>query len=210
MKVEYNWQKSETSAHAYILPGVLNILDSLGIDKRAYILDTGCGGGYVTYSLWSSGYTNVYGFDASFSGIEVAKNTYPEIADRFFLHDVYDHKLPENVPENYDVVLSIEVIEHLFLPRLYLKNVANWLKKDGLLILTTPYHGYIKNLIIAILNKYDVHHNPLWDFGHIKFFSKKTLFTLLEECGFKPIHFRGLGRFPFLWKSMLVVARKHE
>ena len=50
MKVEYNWQKSETFAHAYILPGVLNILDSLGVDKRAYIFDTGCGGGYVTYT----------------------------------------------------------------------------------------------------------------------------------------------------------------
>ena len=121
--------------------------------------------------------------------------------------------MPEGFPEKYDVILSVEVIEHLFLPKLYLNNINGWLKRDGLLILTTPYHGHLKNLLIALLNKYDVHHNPLWDYGHIKFFSKATIFKLLEECRFKPVYFKpvyfkGLGRFSYLWKSMLIVAKK--
>jgi len=210
MKSEYVWERTETKAHEYLFPGIIKVLDKFNVQKDAYILDAGCGGGYIVGNLYKLGYSNIYGFDVSTSGIEVAQKSYPEIAERFIVHDGYEEKLPAGIPEKYDVVLSVEVIEHMFLPRVYLKNLKNWLKDNGLLVLTTPYHGYFKNLLIAILNKYDSHHNPLWDFGHIKFFSKSTLFKILEETGFQPVYFQGLGRIPFLWKSMLIVAKKSK
>ena len=69
-------------------------------------------------------------------------------------------------------------------------------------------HGYVKNLALAASGKLDAHFTARWDGGHIKFWSRRTLTTLLTEAGFEPIAFRGAGRWPWLWKSMLIAARK--
>jgi len=74
----------------------------------------------------------------------------------------------------------VEVIEHLYSPKTYLANIYNWLKDDGYLILTTPYHGYLKNLAIALFNKFDNHFNPLWEGGHIKFFQNTLCLIYLK------------------------------
>jgi len=44
--------------------------------------------------------------------------------------------------------------------------------------------------------------------GHIKFWSRKTITQLLSENGFEVTEFSGVGRFPYLWKSMVIVAIK--
>ena len=75
------------------------------------------------------------------------------------------------------------------------------------MIISTPYHGYIKNLALAVTGKLDDHFTALWDGGHIKFWSVKTLSRLLEEHGFLVVEFKGSGRTPYLWKSMLLRAK---
>jgi len=75
------------------------------------------------------------------------------------------------------------------------------------LVISTPYHGYIKNLALSVFDKWDSHHTPLWHGGHIKFWSRKTLTQLLEDNGFKVIGFSGVGRIPYLWKSMILIAK---
>ena len=74
-------------------------------------------------------------------------------------------------------------------------------------MISTPYHGYLKNLVMAATGKMDAHFTVLWDGGHIKFWSRKTLTQLLEEFGFEVIGFKGSGRFPYIWKSMFIRAR---
>ena len=108
----------------------------------------------------------------------------------------------------FDAVVSTEVIEHLFSPHLLPLFAAGTLDKGGYLILTTPYHGYLKNLVLALLDGWDTHLTPLWHGGHIKFWSRKTLTRLLSENGFEVVGFSGVGRLPYLWKSMVLVARK--
>jgi len=66
----------------------------------------------------------------------------------------------------------------------------------------------LKNLVWSIFNYWDAHHAALWEGGHIKFFSRKTLSKLLETTGFEVVAFRGVRRLPFLWSSMILVARK--
>ncbi|MBU2529958.1 MAG: class I SAM-dependent methyltransferase, partial [Elusimicrobia bacterium] len=143
------------------------------------------------------------------SGIALAKKEFSTIANRFETHDVYKKDLPAQFPQkNYDIVLSSEVIEHLYDSNMYLTNINHWLKKDGHLVITTPYHGYLKNLAIALLNKWDKHHTTDWEGGHIRFFSKRTLSEMLIKNGFSVEKFYGVGRFCFFWKSMIVVAKK--
>lgn len=75
-------------------------------------------------------------------------------------------------------------------------------------MLSTPYHGYLKNLALALAGKWDDHLGPLWDGGHIKFFSKRTLRALLEEAGFQQIDLLRVGRVPALAKSLVAVVRR--
>jgi 2-polyprenyl-6-hydroxyphenyl methylase/3-demethylubiquinone-9 3-methyltransferase len=105
-------------------------------------------------------------------------------------------------------VISTEVVEHVFLPRLFATNCYRFLKPGGRLVISTPYHGYAKNLLLAASGKLDAHFTALWDYGHIKFWSRDTLTRLLREAGFQVDGFHGAGRFPFLWKSMVLAASK--
>jgi len=112
--------------------------------------------------------------------------------------------------ENFDVAIATEVIEHLVRPFNLPHFAKQLLRPGGHLIISTPYHGYLKNLILSLTNRWDAHLNPFWDGGHIKFWSYKTLSQLLNESGFRIVRFIGAGRLPFLWKSMIVVAQKAE
>ena len=82
------------------------------------------------------------------------------------------------------------------------------MEPGGHLILSTPYHGYWKNLALAITGNMDQHFTALWDHGHIKFWSIKTLGLLLREVGFSNVSFVRVGRIPVLAKSMIAVAEK--
>jgi 2-polyprenyl-3-methyl-5-hydroxy-6-metoxy-1,4-benzoquinol methylase len=177
----------------------------LNLNKNKLILDVGCGGGAMARILMQKGY-QVYGTDASESAIKLAKQKHQ---DRFFVQDIATNELPKeirNLP--FDTIISTEVVEHLYDPRNYIKFCKEILLKNGggEILLTTPYHGYLKNLVLALTNKMDNHFSALWDGGHIKFWSKDTLTQLLEEAGFRVTHFVGCGRLPYLWKSMLIKA----
>ena len=140
-------------------------------------------------------------------GVRIAAAAYPSI--RFFNFGVQDDPAKLLACEQpFDVVVSTEVIEHLYAPHLLPTYARSCLRDGGFLIVTTPYHGYLKNLALSVLNKWDSHHTPLWHGGHIKFWSKATLTQLLAEHGFQVTGFSGVGRVPFLWKSMVIVARK--
>jgi hypothetical protein len=82
------------------------------------------------------------------------------------------------------------------------------LRPGGVLILSTPYHGYLKNLALAITDEFDDHWHPLRDFGHVKFFSRRTLVRLACESGFSVRQFMRVGRIPAFACSMILVAVK--
>lgn len=196
---DYGWENAQfTIAHSFILPVVEKLLSN-----KATILDVGCGNGAVANYLIAKGY-NVYGTDASESGIAIANHQHP---GRFCIQNLATDRLPDMFSNiQFDTIISTEVIEHLYDPRKYISFCKGVLSKGGRLIISTPYNGYLKYLALAIVGGMDRHLTVLWDGGHIKFWSKKTLTLLLEEQGFKVIDFIGVGRFPYLWKSMIIVA----
>lgn len=149
----------------------------------------------------------VHGVDISESGIRVAREAFPMV--RFVLGDVEKELLGHVYPaESFDVIVSTEVVEHVYNPRLFVENAFRLLKPSGLFVVSTPYHGYLKNVLLALGGKMDGYFTALWDGGHIKFWSLKTLSMLLTEKGFADLQFVGAGRVPYVWKSMILAARK--
>jgi 2-polyprenyl-3-methyl-5-hydroxy-6-metoxy-1,4-benzoquinol methylase len=131
---------------------------------------------------------------------------YPE--GRFEVCAIDSGNLLEILGRPVDCVVSLEVIEHLFFPKRLFEQSHSVLKIGGTLILSTPYHGYLKNLSLSLVNGWDRHFNVDWDGGHIKFFSKKTLTKMAQDNGFCNLRFQCVGRFPGFWKSMIMIAQK--
>ena len=163
----------------------------------------GCGNGYWPLRLAGSGH-RVVGIDASAKRIANARNEVP--GARFEQLDISEDLLSPLGEEPFDLVISTEVVEHLFLPDVWAKACMAALRPGGRLISSTPYHGYLKNLAIALTNSWDRHHHTLRRVGHIKFFSEATLRQLLMQAGFENVRFKGAGRVPYLWKSIVMAA----
>ena len=194
---------SADAAHteAYLWRHVINLCAELGARR---VLDIGCGNGALCRELASRGHEAV-GCDPSADGVRLARSSAPELV--FHQLGVDDDATTVGI-DSFDVAIAAEVIEHLVKPRNLPRFAKQVLRPGGHLIVSTPYHGYLKNIVLALTNKWDAHLNPFWDGGHIKFWSRRTLSQLLSEEGFRVIRFAGAGRVPFLWKSMIVVAQK--
>jgi 2-polyprenyl-3-methyl-5-hydroxy-6-metoxy-1,4-benzoquinol methylase len=167
------------------------------------ICDLGCGNGHIAGRLASLGY-EVTGIDASPSGIRIAQRAYPSVN---FIEATVDRVETIGLP-TFDMVLSSDVIEHLYRPSDLLEAARQLIKPGGHILLGTPYHGYLKNLALAVTNRMDSHFSVLHDGGHIKFFSVKTLSQLMIAHSFEALRFTYYGRAPWLWKNMICHARK--
>ena len=166
------------------------------------ICDLGCGNGHMAGRLAALGY-DVTGVDASPSGIQIAKRTYPNVE---FVEAHIDRHLA--VVQDCDLVISSDVIEHMYRPSDLLEAASALVKPRGHVLLGTPYHGYLKNLALAVSGRMDSHFSALHEGGHIKFFSVKTLSRLLTTHSFDDLSFSFYGRAPWLWKNMICHARK--
>lgn len=199
----YGWKDAEMqSHHDYLLPSILTLMSK---KSPLNILDAGCGNGYIAGQLSSMGHS-VTAIDASEDGIILAREKWPTV--RFEVISIYDNLTQLRPTGGWDLVVSSEVIEHLFYPQQFLRNMCSVLKENGEIILTTPYHGYFKNLALSIAGAWDRHLTVDWVGGHIKFFSEETLTKMLQQNGFTPFRFCNAGRMPYLWKSMVCLAGK--
>lgn len=201
---KYGWSTAEQPHSCeYISTPVLLQMKKLKVGRVA---DLGSGNGRLCADMSEQGIQSV-GIEYDADGVAIAKSAYPQIP--FYNFGVQSDPAELLADEaRFDAVVSTEVIEHLFSPQLLPMYASKILKDNGYLIVSTPYHGYLKNLFLSVLNKWDSHFTSLWHGGHIKFWSRRTLTTLLEQNGFSVIDFKGVGRAPYLWKSMIVTAVK--
>ncbi len=206
---KYDKYKNLDTSHNWLDNIILNMIKKIPCES---IIDLGCGNGNFAARLQKEGY-DIVGVDAEETGIEIAKKNYPKL--KFFQYSIYDD--PQYLKINkVDLITSIEVIEHLYKPDELLMFAKYFLKSKGKLILSTPYYGnYIKNLLCSIFNKWDDQFTVLWDGGHIKFFSLKTLNVLLEKSGFSIISHKICSRKNFflnyIWpNNIIIIAEKNN
>jgi len=167
------------------------------------VLDVGCCYGHITQAIADLGH-DVVGIDLEPTYIDRAKTLYPRL--RFELLSATESLDVVTPPGGFDVIVATEVIEHLVAPQRFLRNMHAALKPGGVILVSTPYHGYLKNLAIALVNGFDKHFMVQQEGGHVKFFSPKTLMTMLRATGFRPEGCLYAGRCAFLWKGMMCRA----
>ncbi len=164
------------------------------------ILDIGCGGGLISEPMARLG-ANVTGIDASEKNINIAKlhseknnlkirylNTSPEKLDSF---------------EKFDIILNLEIVEHVENVNLYIKSCYRLLKKNGLMFTATlnrSFSSYIKAIIAA---EYILRWLPIGTHDWNKFIKPEELEKILLEENFSTVNIKGLTFNPIFnkWKK---------
>jgi 2-polyprenyl-6-hydroxyphenyl methylase/3-demethylubiquinone-9 3-methyltransferase len=113
--------------------------------KNLKLLDVGCGGGLIAEPMTRLG-ANVTGIDASEKNINVAKFH----SEQMNLKINYLCATPEKLNEQFDVILCLEIIEHVADVDLFIKSCAKLLKKNGIIFFST-LNRTAKSFLFAIV-----------------------------------------------------------
>ena len=149
--------------------------------EKLKILDIGCGGGLLCEPLRRLGAT-MTGIDASNDNIEVAKLHSKEMG----LNIEYNYCSPENLnfKNEFDVILNMEVIEHVSNVSLFIENCSNLIKKDGIMFVAT-INKNLKSYLFAILGaEYILKWLPIGTHDWNKFLTPEHLEIIANKNNF--------------------------
>ena len=146
--------------------------------KKINLLDIGCGGGLLSEPMCRLG-ANVFGIDASAKNIEVAKFH----AKKNKLKINYKVASPEKLKTNikFDVILNMEIVEHVENIDFFIKASANLLKKNGIMFVAT-LNKTLKSYVFAIIGaEYILKWLPIGTHDWEKFVRPNDLIKISEK-----------------------------
>ena len=162
-----------------------NIINTFNIQKNdrslegIKILDIGCGGGLLSEPMARMG-ADVSGIDASEKNINVAKLH----AEKNELKIKYYCSSPENfkTDDKFDVILNMEIIEHVDDVDFFLKSCAKLLKRNGIMFVAT-LNKTLKSYLFAIIGaEYVLRWLPIGTHEWEKFIKPEELINLTKKC----------------------------
>ena len=163
------------------------------------LLDIGCGGGLLSEPMCRLGAT-VTGIDASAKNIEIAKIH----AKKNNLNINYICTSPEKIQkEKFDVILNMEIVEHVENVDLFLNSSSSLLKKDGLMFVAT-INKTLKSYLFAIIGaEYILRWLPIGTHEWEKFIKPDDLKNILSKFDMTMIKTDGVKFNPILDKWSL-------
>ena len=168
--------------------------------KGLNILDIGCGGGLISEPMARLG-ANVTGIDASEKNINIAKLH----SKKNGLKINYLNASPENLEhiEKFDIILNLEIVEHVNNVNLYIKSCYKLLKKNGLMFTATLNRSFISYIKAIIGAEYILRWLPIGTHDWNKFIKPEELEKFLSDEKFTTLDVKGLKFNPFLkkWKK---------
>ena len=150
--------------------------------KKINILDIGCGGGLLTEPMCRLG-ANVVGIDASQKNIDIAK--YHAKKNRLKIN--YLCTTPEDlkIKKKFDVILNMEIVEHVENVNFFLKKSSELLKKNGLMFIAT-LNKTLKSYAFAIIGaEYVLRWLPIGTHDWDKFVKPEDLIKINKENNLK-------------------------
>jgi 2-polyprenyl-3-methyl-5-hydroxy-6-metoxy-1,4-benzoquinol methylase len=166
------------------------------------VLDLGCGSGRASRLLSDAG-KKVVGIEISSVALRKAATTRALGAISYIMGSC-EAPLPLQ-SESVDAVFCADVLEHLVNPQVTIAECNRVLRSGGMLFVSAPYHGRIKNVLVSAI-AFERHFDPVGP--HIRFFTPHSLASLMRLHKFSIERTVYLGRFWPLWMNMVIIARK--
>jgi 2-polyprenyl-3-methyl-5-hydroxy-6-metoxy-1,4-benzoquinol methylase len=165
--------------HPWFLSRAKLFLDLIPNDKESSILDFGCGSGNFLSTLHQEGYKNLEGVDVS---IDQESKSHP------------NYKITSNIkPKKYDIILMMDVLEHIKDDVSCLRLMKKHLKPNGILILSVPAYNFL-------WSEHDVLNM------HYRRYNRKSLKEVISAAEFKTTYISNwnMTLFPFIALSRLL------
>lgn len=159
------------------------------------VLDMGCGGGLISEALTRQG-AQIVGVDASDAAIKVAKNH----AQESNLSIDYQVGTAESLAQrgdSFDVVLALDVVEHVADLSSFLDASSKLLNKNGIIIISTLNRTHASFLFSIVGAEYIMGKVPLGTHDYEKFIKPHELTALCEVAELQPTDIKGLVYRPF-------------
>ena len=174
------------------------LLERVAVGER--VLDVGCGEGWFASELACAG-ASVVGIDVAREPLRRARERDPELDLR-----VVDDDGPWPLDDaGFDVVWAGETIEHVADTTGWLSEVRRVLRPGGRLLLSTPDHGRLRVLLLALSRRaFEAHFDPRAD--HLRYYTRAGLTGLLGEFGFQEVVVRAASGPPGARRLLLARA----
>lgn len=166
--------------------------------KGLSIVDVGCGGGLVCEPLARMG-SNVTGADADAQAIDVAK----EHAKQSGLKIKYKQGAAENLKTKFDVVLALEIIEHVSDPAIFVQNIATLAKPGGIVIFSTLNRTAKSYALGIVAAEYLLRWVPRGTHSWEKFVKPSEMRAHAKKSGLDALDVTGLVYNPFKSQFLL-------
>lgn len=159
------------------------------IPKSAkHILEIGCGEGNFSAQL-ANEQNETWAVEPYEPSAERAKEKLFKV-----ILGTIDEKLDELPDDYFDVIIMNDVIEHLLEPWDDIVKLKSKLKKDGVLVTSIPNVRYAKNIFKMIFKRdWKYTDDLILDRTHFRFFTKKSIKRMYEECGYSIQKMKGIN-----------------
>ncbi len=166
------------------------------------VLDVGCGEGHFAAALTRAA-LEVVAIDVAVEPLRRALERHPELDARLVESEA---PLPFE-DSSFDVVWAGETIEHVTDTSQWLSELRRVLRSGGTLLLSTPDHGPLSRLWLALSRSaFEARFDPRSD--HLRFYTRRTLAVLLADFGFEDVAVRGAGGLPGARRVLLASGRR--
>lgn len=153
-------------------------LEKLLPDLKGKLLDIGCADGTtIDYISQKFPFLNITGIDYYKKAIDFAKKTKPHI--KFIHADVHSLPFKKN---DFDIITSVEVLEHLENPQKALEEIYRVLRPGGFMILGQDTNSLLFRSVWWLWSKWK---GSVWENSHISCCRPDDLFKLVKKSGFK-------------------------
>lgn len=149
------------------------------IRKGERVFDIGCATGYFAQKLRRKN-CEVFGIDPDMKAIMVAR----KYCKKAFVGNISKLNLL-SIPEDFDTVLMLDVIEHLKDQGAQLSLIKKYIKTGGKLIISTPNIAHISVRLNLLLGRFEYQEVGIMDKLHIHLFTKKTFVETINSAGYK-------------------------
>jgi 2-polyprenyl-6-hydroxyphenyl methylase/3-demethylubiquinone-9 3-methyltransferase len=170
----------------YILDKVHSHFSSI---KDLKFLDIGCGGGIVTAGLYKKGITNITGIDASSGNIKAASL----YAKDHNLGIKYINTTAEELEGSFDVILCLEVLEHVASPLDLMKDISRLTKSGGMVILSTINRNLKSYMLSIVVAEKLLGWVPNDTHDYSKYIIPSELNDICDQCGLQLQELKGLN-----------------